>query len=52
MQIYDDYIVAIQRIHASKIKDTINICEDMCRFIMQEIINFEGKYCDDTSKLA
>ena len=24
----------------------------MCRFIMQEIIDFEGKYCDDTSKLA
>ena len=33
-------------------KQLMNICEDMCRFIMKDIIHYKGKYHDDTSELA
>ena len=30
----------------------MNICEDFSRFIMKEIIHFDGKYFDPESELA
>jgi hypothetical protein len=33
-------------------KQLMNICEDMSRFIMKEIIHYEGKYHDPESELA
>jgi hypothetical protein len=33
-------------------KELMNICEDFSRFIMKEIIHFDGKYFDPESKLA
>jgi hypothetical protein len=30
----------------------MNICEDMSRFIMKEIIHYEGKYHDPEFELA
>jgi hypothetical protein len=33
-------------------QELMNICEDFCRFIMKEIIHFDGKYFDYESELA
>ena len=33
-------------------KELMNICDDFSRFIMKEIIHFDGKYFDPESELA
>ena len=33
-------------------QELMNICEDFSRFIMKEIIHFDGKYFDPKSELA
>jgi len=40
--------------HAGQLheRQLLNVVDDLCRFILHEVVNVEGKFFDETSDLA